>query len=86
MLLWLSEYLTQYFSFLNVFSYLTFRAIISALTGLGLSIYLGPKLIDYLQRQQIGQVVRHDGPESHLEKSGTPTMGGILIIGAIVYV
>ncbi|WP_286233479.1 phospho-N-acetylmuramoyl-pentapeptide-transferase [Thalassotalea sediminis] len=85
MLLWLSEYLTQYYSAFNVFSYLTFRAIVSTLTALGVSLYFGPKLIRYLQRMQIGQTVRDDGPESHLSKSGTPTMGGILILAAIVF-
>lgn len=83
MLLWLSEYLTQYFSIFNVFSYLTFRAIVSTLTALGIALYFGPKLIAYLQRMQIGQTVRDDGPQSHLSKSGTPTMGGILILAAI---
>jgi len=84
MLMWLADYLTQYYSWLNVFSYLTFRAIISTLTALGLSLYFGPKLITYLQNMQIGQTVRDDGPESHLVKSGTPTMGGILILASIV--
>ena len=84
MLLWLGEYLTQYFSAFNVFSYLTFRAIISTLTALFISLYFGPKLIRYLQKMQIGQTVRDDGPESHLSKSGTPTMGGILILASIV--
>ncbi len=82
--MWLADYLTQYFSWLNVFSYLTFRAIVSTLTALGLSLYFGPKLIAYLQMMQIGQTVRDDGPESHLIKSGTPTMGGILILASIV--
>ncbi len=84
MLVWLSEYLTQYYSFFNVFSYLTFRAIVSTLTALIISLYFGPKLIRYLQNMQVGQVVRDDGPESHLVKTGTPTMGGILILAAIV--
>ncbi len=84
MLVWLGEYLTQYYSGFNVFSYLTFRAIIATLTALIGSLYFGPKLIHYLQSMQIGQVVRDDGPESHLSKSGTPTMGGILILAAIV--
>lgn len=84
MLLWLSEYLTQYFSGFNVFSYLTFRAIVSTLTALIISLYFGPKLIRYLQAMQIGQTVRDDGPQSHLSKSGTPTMGGILILASIV--
>ncbi len=85
MLHWLAEYLTQYYSAFNVFSYLTFRAIVSTLTALFISLYFGSKLIRYLQRMQIGQTVRSDGPESHLSKSGTPTMGGILILAAIVF-
>ncbi len=84
MLVWLSEYLTQFYSFFNVFSYLTLRAIISTLTALFISLYFGPKLIRYLQKMQIGQTVRDDGPESHLSKSGTPTMGGLLILASIV--
>lgn len=84
MLLWLGEYLTQFYSAFNVFSYLTFRAIVSTLTALLISLYFGPKLIRYLQTMQIGQTVRDDGPESHLSKSGTPTMGGILILASIV--
>lgn len=84
MLLWLGEYLTQFYSGFNVFSYLTFRAIVSTLTALIISLYFGPKLIRALQRMQIGQTVRDDGPESHLSKSGTPTMGGILILASIV--
>jgi len=84
MLLWLGEYLTQYYSAFNVFSYLTFRAIISTLTALFISLYFGPKLIRYLQKMQIGQTVRDDGPQSHLSKSGTPTMGGLLILASIV--
>jgi len=85
MLLWLGEYLTQFYSAFNVFSYLTFRAIISTLTALFISLYFGPKLIRYLQKMQIGQTVRDDGPESHLSKSGTPTMGGLLILASIVF-
>lgn len=84
MLVWLAEYLTQFYSGFNVFSYLTFRAILSVLTAMGLSLYFGPKLIRRLQKMQIGQTVRDDGPESHFSKSGTPTMGGILILASIV--
>ena len=83
MLVWLAEYLTQYYSGFNVFSYLTLRAILGILTALIMSLYLGPKLIRGLQRMQIGQTVRDDGPQSHLSKSGTPTMGGLLILAAI---
>ncbi|WP_215396811.1 phospho-N-acetylmuramoyl-pentapeptide-transferase [Rheinheimera oceanensis] len=84
MLVWLAEYLTQYYSFFNVFSYLTFRAILGILTSLLLSLYLGPKLIARLQLMQIGQVVRNDGPQSHFSKKGTPTMGGLLILGSVL--
>ncbi|WP_017444409.1 phospho-N-acetylmuramoyl-pentapeptide-transferase [Gayadomonas joobiniege] len=84
MLVWLAQWLTENVDpGFNVFSYLTFRSILSILTALFLSLYLGPKLIRYLQQMQIGQTVRDDGPESHLSKSGTPTMGGLLILGAI---
>ncbi|MBE0365024.1 phospho-N-acetylmuramoyl-pentapeptide-transferase [Pseudoalteromonas ulvae UL12] len=83
MLVWLAEYLTQYYSGFNVFSYLTFRSILGVLTALFISLYFGPKVIRYLQRMQIGQTVRDDGPESHLSKSGTPTMGGVLILVSI---
>ena len=83
MLVWLAEFLTQYINAFNVFSYLTFRAILGVLTALLLSLYFGPKLIAALQRLQIGQTVRNDGPESHFSKKGTPTMGGLLILGSI---
>ena len=84
MLIWLADWLTQFDSGFNVFSYLTLRAILSTLTALLIAILIGPKMIHYLQRMQIGQTVRDDGPQSHLSKSGTPTMGGLLILAAIV--
>lgn len=84
MLIWLAEWLTQFESGFNVFSYLTLRAILSTLTALLIAIVIGPKMIRYLQTMQIGQTVRDDGPQSHLSKSGTPTMGGLLILAAIV--
>lgn len=83
MLVYLAEYLTQFYSGFNVFSYLTFRAILGLLTALLFSLWLGPKLIERLQLMQIGQVVRNDGPESHFSKRGTPTMGGLLILFGI---
>ena len=83
MLVWLAEYLTQYATFFNVFSYLTMRAILGVLTALLISLLMGPALIRYLQRLQIGQAVRDDGPQSHLSKAGTPTMGGLLSIASI---
>jgi len=84
MLLWLSQLLEPYFHFLRVFQYLTFRSIISALTALLLVLFLSPHLIERLLALQIGQMVRNDGPQTHLKKSGTPTMGGALIILAVV--
>lgn len=84
MLLWLAQWLTSFESGFNVFSYLTLRAILSTLTALLIAILVGPKMIRFLQRLQIGQTVRDDGPQSHLSKSGTPTMGGVLILFAIL--
>lgn len=83
MLLYLSEYLAQYHSGFNVFQYLTLRAILGVVTALGIALIVGPTMIRHLSFKQIGQVVRNDGPESHLSKSGTPTMGGALILVAI---
>ncbi|MCL1115182.1 MULTISPECIES: phospho-N-acetylmuramoyl-pentapeptide-transferase [Shewanella] len=83
MLVYLAEYLTQFYSGFNVFSYVTFRAILGLLTALVFSLWWGPILIKRLQMLQIGQVVRNDGPESHFSKRGTPTMGGILILAGI---
>lgn len=83
MLVWLGELLVHKFSAFNVFSYLTFRAIVGLLTALGIALWMGPRLIAYLQKMQIGQVVRDAGPESHFSKRGTPTMGGILILFSI---
>jgi phospho-N-acetylmuramoyl-pentapeptide-transferase len=80
MLLWLSELLTPYVSAFNVFQYVTLRAILGALTALGLALAIGPKLIRSLTERQIGQTIRKDGPESHFSKAGTPTMGGVLIL------
>jgi len=71
------------FSGLNVFRYITFRSISSAVTAFLIMILLGPMFIRWLKRQQIGQVVRSDGPETHLSKAGVPTMGGVLMLAAI---
>ena len=83
MIIWLSNFLEQYFPFFRLFEYLSFRAILSIITALSISLWMGPKLIRWLQNLQIGQVVRDDGPESHFSKRGTPTMGGIMILTAI---
>ncbi len=83
MLLWLTEILSQYFSSLTVFQYLTLRAILGTLTALLISLVIGPVMIRKLSQYQIGQAVRDDGPQTHLSKAGTPTMGGALILVAI---
>jgi len=83
MLLILTDYLSQYFSAVSVFQYLTLRGIMGVLTALGMSLFMGPRLIDFLKTKQIGQSVRNDGPQSHLSKAGTPTMGGALILLSI---
>ena len=72
------------FSSFNVFRYITFRTIYASITALVICFVVGPWLIRKLQSMQIGQQIREDGPQSHLVKKGTPTMGGILIIFAVV--
>jgi phospho-N-acetylmuramoyl-pentapeptide-transferase len=84
MLRYVTEWLTQYYSGFNAFSYLTLRAILAALTALLISFLVGPVMIRKLAERQVGQRVRSDGPQSHLSKAGTPTMGGALILVAIV--
>jgi len=84
MLLWLAHLLREHYHVLRVFDYLTFRSIVSALTALLIVLIFCPKLIRHLIAAQIGQTIRNDGPETHLKKSGTPTMGGVLIIVAVV--
>ena len=80
MLYWLTQRLTGWISGFNVFSYLTFRAILATVSALAISLLVGPAMIARLSRYQIGQVVRDDGPKTHLPKAGTPTMGGTLIL------
>lgn len=83
MLLYLTEYLARFESGFNVFSYLTMRAILGALTALVISFVIGPRMIEKLSVNQVGQPVREEGPDTHLIKAGTPTMGGALILTAI---
>ena len=84
MLLWLTNYLAQFNSGFTVFEYLTVRGILGVLTALLISLLIGPYVIKRLNYHQIGQVVRSDGPETHLIKAGTPTMGGALILISII--
>ncbi len=82
MLLWLAR-LSNWISALNVFQYTTFRAVMAALTALAFSLLLGPWTIRKLTALKVGQAVRTDGPQTHLVKNGTPTMGGSLILSTI---
>ena len=84
MLTWLFENLAREYGFLNVFRYLTFRAICGTLTAIGISFVFGPMMIRKLSDHQIGQTIRADGPPTHFDKVGTPTMGGAMILVAIV--
>jgi len=79
---WLYPLARKYPAF-NVFRYLTFRTAMAALTALLLLLVLGPAMIRWLKRRQIGQAIREEGPRSHLSKAGTPTMGGLLILFGI---
>ena len=80
MLYWIAQRLAGSYSGFHVFSYLTFRAILAMISSLAIALLVGPGLIDRLSRYQIGQVVREEGPKTHLPKAGTPTMGGTLIL------
>ncbi len=84
MLLWLTELLAREVRAFNVFGYLTLRAVLACMTALVISFVIGPRMIDWLTRMKIGQSVRDDGPQTHLAKAGTPTMGGALILVAIL--
>ncbi len=83
MLVWLSEYLAQYFHIFHVVQYLTLRAILGTLTALFVALLIGPSMIRRLSQYKVGQVIRDDGPKSHFSKAGTPTMGGSLLLVAI---
>jgi phospho-N-acetylmuramoyl-pentapeptide-transferase len=72
--------LAEYHIFFNLFRYITFRAAAGMATALFMSLVLGPPVIRWLTRLRVGQVVREEGPQTHLSKAGTPTMGGALII------
>lgn len=84
MLNWLINYLEQFHHGFQVFHYLSLRTILSSITALTLTLFFGPVLIRRLTHYQVGQVVRDDGPKTHLKKTGTPTMGGVLIILTVV--
>lgn len=83
MLYALAHYLQEFYSGFNVFNYLTVRGILGVITALSISLLIGPTMIKRLSKYNIGQPIRDDGPETHLIKAGTPTMGGALILVAI---
>ncbi len=83
MLVWLFELLAKYFHFFHVVQYLTLRAILSTITALMIALLVGPIMIRWLSFYHFGQVIRKDGPQSHLSKAGTPTMGGTLVLIAV---
>lgn len=83
----LSDFLYQFkdvFFGFNLFRYITVRAALAAITALLFSLFIGPKIIRLLKQHQIGEEIRSDGPQSHLSKAGTPTMGGIIILAGVV--
>ncbi|MCC7136268.1 MAG: phospho-N-acetylmuramoyl-pentapeptide-transferase [Nitrosomonas sp.] len=84
MLLALSQWMAEDIRAFNVFGYITLRAMLAALTALIISFLIGPYMIRSLTMRKIGQSVRDDGPESHLIKAGTPTMGGALVLIAVL--
>src|SRR5699024_1679218 len=83
MLLELARWLSDYFNALRLLEYITFRTIMSTLTALAIALLVGPSTIRRLALMKAGQVVRSDGPQTHLSKAGTPTMGGALILASI---
>jgi len=83
MLLWLAQYFKQDIGILRLFNFITFRAVFATMTALTIGLVAGPAVIRMLTRMKVGQAVRTDGPQTHLIKSGTPTMGGVLVLIAI---
>ena len=80
MLLILAQWLQDDFSFMRVFTYITFRAVMATMTALLIGLMFGPWVIRKLTAMKVDQAVRTDGPQTHLAKVGTPTMGGVLIL------
>jgi phospho-N-acetylmuramoyl-pentapeptide-transferase len=80
MLLWLAQHFQEQIGALRIFNFITFRAVFATLTALMIGLFAGPAVIRMLTRLKVGQAVRTDGPQTHLVKSGTPTMGGVLIL------
>ena len=84
MLYYLLVPLKEYFIFFNVFRYITVRTALAGITALLMSFIFGPLVIKLLKKYQLGEEIRAEGPQSHFEKKGTPSMGGLLIIGCTI--
>ena len=83
MLLWLAQYLQDYIGPMRLFNFITFRAVGATITAIALGLFTGPAVIRKLTEMKVGQAVRSQGPQTHLKKHGTPTMGGVLILISI---
>ena len=83
-MLYYLHHLSGYFPILNVTRYITFRTAAASLTALAFGLFIGPIMIRKLREFQIGQVIRQEGPATHRKKAGTPTMGGLLILGSVL--
>lgn len=83
MLLWLAQFFQEEIGPLRIFNFITFRAMFATMTALAIGLIAGPGVIRMLARLKVGQAVRQDGPQTHLVKNGTPTMGGVLVLIAI---
>jgi phospho-N-acetylmuramoyl-pentapeptide-transferase len=83
-MLYYLHHLSGYFPILNVTRYITFRTAAASLTALAIGLFIGPIMIRKLREFQIGQVIRQEGPATHRKKAGTPTMGGLLILGSVL--
>jgi len=83
MLLWIAQFFQQDIGVFRVFNFITFRAVFATLTSISIGLIAGPGVIRMLTRLKVGQAVRTDGPQTHLVKSGTPTMGGVLLLISI---
>ena len=84
MLYYLFYPLSDSISGFNIFQYISFRATLAAITALLISFFIGPRIIQKLQAMQVGEEIRQEGPESHKQKAGTPTMGGIIVLSAVI--
>ncbi|MCK5807882.1 phospho-N-acetylmuramoyl-pentapeptide-transferase [bacterium] len=84
MILYLVDWLRDYFPSVQIFNYITIRIFISILTSFFISIFFYPKFINFLRRKKVEQTIREDGPKAHLAKAGTPTMGGVIIIFSLL--